>query len=129
MNTVLLVDDDDLLRGAMRINLTRCGFVVVEACDGEEAIDKAAEVRPDIVLLDLVMPNVDGIEALRTMRTRVPDAKFIVMSGGTQNTDPGMYLKMAMALGAHAAIRKPFTNEQLVAAVSDVQDSATASRA
>ena len=129
MNTVLLVDDDDLLRGAMSINLKRCGFTVVEACDGGEAIDKAAGARPDVVLLDLVMPNVDGIEALRSLRDLVPDAKFIVMSGGTQNTDPGMYLKMAMALGAHAAIRKPFTNEQLIAAVTDMQQPAASNLA
>jgi DNA-binding response OmpR family regulator len=126
MSTILLADDDELLRTAASVNLQRHGFRVVEACDGADAIAKAADITPDIVLLDLVMPNSDGFETLRALRGLLPRAKFIMMSGGTSNMAPALYLRMSLELGAHATVRKPFTNEQLLAAIAAVQQPAKA---
>ncbi|PWN03969.1 hypothetical protein DJ010_07940 [Nocardioides silvaticus] len=79
---VLLADDYHDLRELMRFQLERAGYDVVgEAADGEQAVALAAELRPDVVVLDLAMPEMDGLQALPALRESVPDAKVIVVSG------------------------------------------------
>lgn len=79
---VLLADDYHDLRELMRFQLERAGYDVVgEAADGEQAVALAAELRPDLVVLDLAMPEMDGLQALPALRESVPDAKVIVVSG------------------------------------------------
>jgi PAS domain S-box-containing protein len=101
---VLLVDDNDDIRRLLRTKLARSNQyeVVGEAADGQEAIDRVAELRPDVVLLDLAMPVMDGLEALPHIRARVPEARVIVLSGFDQAT----MAQRALAAGAVRYVEK-----------------------
>jgi two-component system, NarL family, response regulator LiaR len=79
---VLIVDDHAVVREGLRAFLqTQEGMNVAgEAADGNEAIEAATRLRPDVILMDLVMPELDGITAMRTLRERVPDARVIVLT-------------------------------------------------
>lgn len=109
---VLLADDTPDLRALLKFVLSRQDdFVVVaEAADGKEAVDLAVEHRPDVVLLDLAMPVLDGLEAIPGVRAAVPDAKIIVLSG----FDAGNMAAEAVAAGADAYLEKATPAQQLV---------------
>jgi NarL family two-component system response regulator LiaR len=79
---VLIVDDHAVVREGLRsfLDLQDGIEVVGEAGDGAEAVDEAERLRPDVVLMDLVMPNVDGVEAMRRLRERVPATRVIVLT-------------------------------------------------
>src|SRR5213082_2840254 len=84
--TVLIVDDHPLTRDALGALLTRQGFAIAgEACDGAEAIDEAGRLQPDLVLLDLSMPGLDGLGALPRLREAAPDCEVVVLTAsGTE---------------------------------------------
>jgi DNA-binding NarL/FixJ family response regulator len=102
--TVLLVDDEEDLRTLIRIGLQRSGEfdVVAEAADGREAIELADRHRPDVVLLDLMMPDVDGREALPQIISRSPSSMVVVLSAlqARQEAAP------SIAAGAFAYVEK-----------------------
>lgn len=83
---VLLVDDAEDLRVLLRLAMMKSnGLTVVgEAADGVEAVQRATELQPDLVMLDLAMPRMDGLEALPLIRAAVPDVRVIVLSGFSQ---------------------------------------------
>ncbi len=87
-HTVLVVDDADDLREILRLRLNRReGFLVVgEAADGLSAVELAARLQPELVLLDMAMPRMDGLEALPLIRAAVPGVRVIVLSGFNQAT-------------------------------------------
>lgn len=76
---ILLVEDDRFLRRACETSLRQRGFSVTVAVDGEEALDKVRQAPPDLILLDLLMPRMTGIEVLRTLRTQEPTRGIPVM--------------------------------------------------
>jgi len=80
--TVLLADDHKLLRSGLKLLLQRNPdlLVVGEAADGEETLRLFGQLEPDILLLDLSMPNMDGMECLREIKSRRPDAKVIILT-------------------------------------------------
>ena len=84
---VLLVDDAEDIRMLLRMAIKKHGglTVVGEAADGVEAVQQASELQPDLVLLDLAMPRMDGLEALPLIRAAVPDVRVIVLSGFNQS--------------------------------------------
>jgi len=84
---VLLVDDAEDIRMLLRMAIKKHGglTVVGEAADGLEAVQQASELQPDLVLLDLAMPRMDGLEALPLIRAAVPDVRVIVLSGFNQS--------------------------------------------
>ncbi|MDQ3876187.1 MAG: response regulator transcription factor, partial [Actinomycetota bacterium] len=79
---LLVVDDHAVVRQGLKLflDLQPDLSVVGEAEDGAEAVEKAAELRPDLVLMDLVMPGTDGVQATRLLRTAVPEAKVLVLT-------------------------------------------------
>ncbi len=115
---VLIVDDADDLRMLMRERLERtAGFTVVgEAADGVAAIELARELQPDLILLDLAMPRMDGLEALPHIREAVPDTHVIVFSGFNQNT----LAEKAIAAGADRYVVKGGPMRELIAIVESV---------
>lgn len=119
MARILVVDDDELVRSTVRATLKRAGHEVIEAQDGLQASDALARNPVDVVVSDIIMPEVDGIGLLLKLRKQYPALKVIVISGGgrTQNVD---FLRMATTLGADLALAKPFTPEELQRAVQDV---------
>ncbi|WP_183092965.1 response regulator [Nocardioides stalactiti] len=100
---VLLADDYHDLRELMRFQLERAGFNVVgEATDGQEAVTMAGELNPDVIVLDLAMPKLDGLQALPTLRERSPEAQVIVVSGFAT----GLMADRVLAAGAARFVEK-----------------------
>ena len=112
---VLLVDDEDVLRSLLRLVLHRSGRyrVVGEAGDGQEGIESAASLEPDLILLDLSIPRMDGLEALPHLRRVAPDARVIVLSGFTADGAAGA----ALEAGAHRYLEKGLSPPALLEAL------------
>jgi two-component system KDP operon response regulator KdpE len=110
MTTVLVVDDDPQILRALRINLTARGYKVVTASDGAAALRAAAERHPEVVVLDLGLPDLDGTEVIEGLRgwTNVP---IIVLSARTDSTDK----VRALDHGADDYVTKPFGIDELLA--------------
>ncbi|WP_203137259.1 response regulator [Microbacterium sp. JZ31] len=107
---ILIADDDPQLTRAMRITLGAHGYEVVSASDGAEAIAVAAQAKPDVVLLDLGMPKLDGVEVIHALRGWT-DAPIVVVSGRTGSADK----VDALDAGADDYVTKPFQIDELLA--------------
>jgi DNA-binding response OmpR family regulator len=109
MPTVLVVDDDQQIRAWLRHILEAKNYHVEEAGDGKGALDYFDRVSPALVVLDLFMPNMDGLEVIHHMRSRSQSAKILAISGNLFN---GYKMcQTAKVLGAHDALAKPFDAE------------------
>jgi DNA-binding NtrC family response regulator len=119
MPHILIIDDDLLICQLLRQALEKEGYTVSEAHEGKKGL-AAHQARPaDLVVTDLVMPGMEGIETIMEMKRRYPGMKIIAMSGG--GIGKGVdYLAMARKFGAHRTIAKPFNIHQLVATVGEV---------
>ena len=118
MPTILAVDDSSSLRQMVVFTLKEAGYTVVEAADGQEALDKAKRTRADLVLSDVNMPRMDGITLVKELR-KLPDYKFTPILILT--TEAGGDKKMeGKAAGATGWIVKPFNPEQLISTVKRV---------
>jgi DNA-binding NarL/FixJ family response regulator len=115
---VVIADDHAVVRQGLRtfLDLQDDIEVVAEAADGAEALAAAEEHTPDVVLIDLVMPNVDGIEAIRGLRERVPSARAIVLSSFIEDEK----LLPAVRAGAAGYLLKDVQPQQLVEAIRTV---------
>ena len=101
---ILIVDDDDALRDSLQLVLSSEGFEVVSARDGQEALGLLASSAPEIVLCDLRMPGMDGMELIPLLVRRLPDSTLIMMSAyGTEEL-----AIEAMQRGAYDYLAKPF---------------------
>ena len=119
MTRVLVMDDDDVLRSALRVILEGAGYEVADAADGAAGVRLYREHGADLVLVDIFMPTMDGLEVIRALRTEVPRPKLVAMSGGG-GIGPQDILRMAAALGAERTLTKPFVPTELLGAVRDV---------
>jgi CheY-like chemotaxis protein len=113
MAHILLVDDDENFRTMLRITLQRLGHQITEATDGSMAIKLHAQNNYDAVMMDLIMPDKEGMETIVEMRKDHPDTKIIAMSGGGRMNAKDI-LTMAKAVGADQILAKPFENEKLI---------------
>ncbi len=115
---VLIVDDDDLMRAGLRAVLSsdESVQVVAEAADGHEAVERTALTRPDVVLMDVRMPNLDGIAATRKIISAAPDTRILVLT--TFEDDD--YVFGALTAGASGFLLKRTQPEQLIAAIHTV---------
>ena len=112
---VLVADDEPRITKLVSIALQEEGFRVVTADSGEEALRKAEEVRPDVVLLDIVMPDIDGIEVMQQLRERRPVPVILLTAkGSTSDKAKGL------DLGADDYVAKPFHPDELAARVRSV---------
>jgi len=112
VSTVLVVEDDDALRGALRASLHARKLQVLEARCGEDALQIAARDQPDLVLLDLGLPGIDGTQVLRTLRAQGPTPVVVLTVRDTQ-----VEKVMALDAGATDYITKPFNTEELLARI------------
>src|ERR1700722_17671919 len=103
MARILVADDEELVRASLPGVLRRAGHVVALAADGEDALRKFGSNRYDLVITDIVMPRMEGIETVRALRRLEPGVRIIAMSG--RGSDGGFYLKAAIALGADATLQ------------------------
>ena len=114
---VLLVDDDPELLESVRIALTMRGYEVLTACDGAEALARVERDRPDLMVLDLVMPRRSGLTVLDRMhRTAMRSTPIIMMTG----TDEERHRDAAKLRGVSVFLSKPFAIEQLLSAVDTI---------
>ena len=112
MPTILVVDDDQQIRAWLRQILESKGYEVEEASDGKEALVICERVKPALVVLDIFMPNMDGLEFILHNRSGPQSAKFLVLSGNLVN---GYRMcQTARVFGAHDAIDKPFSAEEFI---------------
>ena len=123
MKRVLLAEDEPNIVVSLKFLLGRAGFSV-EACDqGPEALAKALETPPDVMILDVMLPGLDGFEILRRLRSddRGCDLPVIVLTAKGQREDR----ETAKAAGATMFMTKPFSNAELVAAVTHLSGAAS----
>lgn len=113
-NRILIVDDAAFMRMMIRDILTKNGYEVVgEANDGAQAIEKYKELRPDLITMDITMPEMDGINALKEIKKQDPNAKVIMCSAMGQQA---MVID-AIQAGAKDFIVKPFQADRVVEAI------------
>lgn len=115
--SVLVTDDDEDLRLLCQMHLEIGGFSVTQAANGMEAIDVARANRPDLILLDLMMPVMDGWDCLSALKADadLADIPVFIITGKNQLSDQ----ERAFALGASAFIAKPFQGPALIAQIRD----------
>ena len=113
---VLLIDDEPMVRKIVRKMLERAGHDVVDVENGRAGFEQLERAAFDLIVTDIIMPEVEGIEVLTTVRQRHPSITVITMSGGgrTGNID---FLDVAKKLGAAATLQKPFTYGALLEAI------------
>jgi two-component system, chemotaxis family, chemotaxis protein CheY len=116
MPKILIIDDNDDLRDTLVVMLEDQGYSVISASDGKTGADAFAEARPDLVLTDIIMPDSDGVEAIRRIRTIDPKARVVAMSGGSISGND-YQLRMAKEAGAIEVLAKPFEVDDLVTVV------------
>ncbi len=122
-NLILVVDDEPKIREICRVYLEQNGFTVIEAGDGEQAVAKAIDHRPQLMILDLMLPGVDGCEVCRRVR-QVSDMPIIMLTAKVTEVDRIVGLE----LGADDYVPKPFSPRELVARVKAVLRRARAPR-
>ena len=117
-NSILLVDDEPNLRKLLRHMLEIGGFVVTEAEDGLDALAHLAKMTPDLVLLDVMMPNLDGVSLCKQLRAteRFATLPIVMLSGKTQYKA----VQEGLAAGANRYLCKPITVDELIQTVREV---------
>lgn len=115
---VLLVDDEENIRILVRFNLEKSGYEVIEAGDGKEALRLVAAMRPEIVLLDLMLPGMDGLEVCRSLKSNPQTAALpiIMLTAKSDEIDRVIGLE----LGADDYLTKPFSQRELLARIKAV---------
>jgi len=119
MANILLVDDDDALRRMLQLVLTRVGHEVEAVADGSMAWEKFTSWPADIVIMDLIMPEKEGLETIRQFRRNGAKTKILAISGGGR-MDARELLVIAKQFGADMALAKPFTHEELLTALNSL---------
>jgi two-component system, chemotaxis family, chemotaxis protein CheY len=114
MPSVLVVDDEDQLRQLLREILEQAGYQVTEARDGKEAVQQYRLAPADVVIMDILMPEQDGLETTSTLRREFPNVKIIAITGSSEMIGILSFLDVAKMLGAHRALQKPFEMQTLL---------------
>ncbi len=115
---VLVADDNDDILALVTFRLERAGYAVIQARDGEEALRLAAEHRPGLAILDLMMPRLDGYEVTRGIRgdPAIADMPIVLLTARSQEAD----VARGFEVGADDYIRKPFSPQELISRVSAI---------
>jgi CheY-like chemotaxis protein len=124
MARVLVVDDETQMRDVLCQALERHGHTVDQAADGRQALQRLGEHQPDLVITDLVMPEMEGIETIQALRRKCPTIPIIAISGGGR-VGPENYLSMAGQIGANRTFAKPFRLEEILIAVRELTTAST----
>ncbi len=119
MATILVIDDESNIRKLLAKILSKDGHEVAVAEDGKVGLEICQMFSFDLIITDIIMPEVEGLEVIQQLKQSQPKVKIIAMSGGG-HLSPQDYLEMAETLGAAATISKPFTKQEVVAAIDAV---------
>ena len=120
MKHILTVDDETNIRRLLQVNLQRAGYRVTMACDGVEALESIRQERPDLIVLDVMMPRMDGFEVLRQLRmdTTTAELPVIMLTAKAQDAD----VFRGWQSGADCYLTKPFNPNELLVFVKRVLD-------
>ena len=113
---VLIIEDEKNMVTGLRFNLEARGYQVLAAYDGEEGYRKAVEERPDLVILDLMLPKCDGYEVCKKLKKAVPDIPILMLTARSQESE----VVLVLQLGADDYVTKPFSVLELMARVQAV---------
>jgi DNA-binding response OmpR family regulator len=118
MQTILVADDDPDIQALVVLRLERSGYRVLRASDGEEALELALRERPDLAVLDITMPKLDGCEVTRSLRANAETSGMpvILLTARVQESD----LTVGFDAGATDYVKKPFSPQELDARVSSL---------
>jgi two-component system chemotaxis response regulator CheY len=119
LTSILVADDDRLVRVTLRKILESAGYTLFEAKDGAEAVDIYRKRRPDLVILDIVMPIKDGVRTFLELRGLDSKAKIIAMSAGARSGKID-YLSLTKRIGANGILTKPFNRVSVLAMVGQI---------
>ena len=117
MARILLIDDEESIRTLMRQILEQSGHAVIEARGGTEGLALFPHAHVDLVITDIVMPDMDGLEVLRELRRMDPSVQILAITGGDVERG-AVYLNTARLMGAATVLAKPFGAAQLRAAAN-----------
>lgn len=112
---ILIVEDEEAIRELIRINLVAAGYATSEASDGAQALERAKSVKPDLILLDWMLPGLDGTDVLRHLRADPTLAAIPVLMLTAKSEESDVVL--GLELGAADYVTKPFSNKVLVARI------------
>ena len=116
---IVLVEDQPDQRKALKMALEREGYAVRVAGNGREALALMAERAPRVLITDIFMPDMDGLELIAQVREQFPETKIVSVSGGARHAQVD-YLESSRLLGVHAALQKPFDVKELLARVREL---------
>jgi CheY-like chemotaxis protein len=119
MSRVLVIDDDDQMLDVLSQILARAGYEVVKAVNGREGLASVRANPVDLVVTDLLMPEMEGIETIMELRREFPGTRIIAISGGAKRGIHD-FLPLAKRLGAERVLAKPFERQDLLDAVEGV---------
>jgi len=117
LKRILVVDDEPNIIELIRMNLSKSGFVIIPALTGQQALEEAGKQRPDLILLDIMLPDIDGLEVLRLLRTNATTSEIpvIMLTARSQETDK----VIGLGMGADDYMTKPFGLRELEARVKN----------
>ena len=118
MPSVLIVDDEDQVRQLIRETLEEAGYDVQDARDGKEGLERYRTKPTDLVIMDILMPDQDGLESIMTLRREFPASRVIAMTGGSEMIGVLNFLDVAKMLGARRTLQKPFEMKTLLDTVA-----------
>ncbi|MBH0199304.1 MAG: response regulator [Nitrospira sp.] len=118
MPSVLVVDDEDQVRQLIRESLEQAGYTVQEARDGKDGLDQYRKQPADVIIMDMMMPDQDGLESILILRREFPAARVIAITGGSDMIGILNFLDVAKMMGARRTLYKPFELHALLDAVS-----------
>ena len=118
--TILLVDDEELLRAGVQEMLEMSGYEVITATNGHEAMVCLKQSTIDLVITDLVMPKMDGVDFVEQLRQIWPDVPVIVVSGSTRNIMQRYGIESIQVPGADASLSKPFKGVDLMSQIKEL---------
>ncbi|MBN2232893.1 MAG: response regulator [Deltaproteobacteria bacterium] len=117
MAHILIIDDDEQFRGMLTQMLEQDHHRVRAARDGDEGLRMAGHSKPELIITDILMPNMDGIELLTALARREEAPPIIAISGGRRSISAEFNLESATLMGVKATLAKPFSREQLRRAI------------
>lgn len=121
MTRILVIEDEDMVRKTIKRILEKAGYEVDEATNGKLGLERQEANPAEIIITDIIMPEMDGVETTINLRKRFPDTKIVAVSGGGRMHNMS-FLEYAKQMGADVVIQKPFTREELLGAIAMTLD-------